>query len=139
MTCATKLLVDEELYHLDTCLAMIDERTCLWVPAAFSPRSRELVEAAFARRIEADEGEARRRLACNAWSPDGRRVLLPGGCPRTRLGLEVAGLEVREVGTDEFLKAGGSVFCMKLAHWGLAGAVPTGAERQASRPLDPRP
>ena len=68
------------------------------------------------RRIEVDAGEARTRLACNACGPDGRHVLLPAGAPITAKRLRAEGFEVIEVDTEEFLKAGGSVFCMKLQH-----------------------
>lgn len=110
-------LEDPDFYHLDTCFAALSEEACLWFPAALSRESRKLVSALFPRRVEADEREARGKLACNAWSPDGERVLLQKGAERTRRRLESAGFTALEVETGEFLKAGGSVFCMKLALW----------------------
>lgn len=110
-------LIDPDFYHLDTALALLDERTCLWLPDALSRSSRRLVEALIPRRIEADPGEARERLACNACCPDGRTVLIQRGCAVTNGRLRAAGYEVRELDTDEFLKSGGSVFCMKLLVW----------------------
>ena len=110
-------LVDPDFYHLDTALAAIDEHTCLWFPAALAPESRELVRALYADAIEVDENEARRLFACNAWSPDGRHVLLQRGARRAVDALEERGFEVCELDTSEFLKSGGSVFCMKLALW----------------------
>jgi len=41
-------------------------------------------------------------------------VLLQRGCERTSAALRAAGFTVRELETSEFLKSGGSVFCMKL-------------------------
>ncbi len=109
-------LVERDFYHLDTALALLSEDTCLWMPDALSAPSRALVERLFPRRIEADAHEARTLLACNATCPDGRHVVLQRGCTRTNERLRTAGFEVVEVDTDEFLKSGGSVFCMKLLH-----------------------
>ena len=58
--------------------------------------------------------EAHALLACNACCPDGRNVLMQRGCERTGAALRAAGFTVRELETGEFLKSGGSVFCMKL-------------------------
>lgn len=107
-------LVEPAFYHLDTALALLSEDSCLWLPDALSPSSRALVERLFVRRIEADPREAHERLACNGCSPDGRHVLIQRGCERTSARLRDAGFEVIELDTDEFLKSGGSVFCMKL-------------------------
>jgi N-dimethylarginine dimethylaminohydrolase len=109
-------LVSADFYHLDTCLALLAEDACLWHPPALASAARELVEALVPRRIEVEAAEARERLACNACAPDGRHVLLPAGAPRTAERLRAAGFEVIDVETGEFLKAGGSVFCMKLQH-----------------------
>lgn len=107
-------LVEPAFYHLDTALALLAEDACLWLPDALSPRSRALVERLVPRRIEADAREAHALLACNACCPDGRNVLLQRGCERTSAALRAAGFTVRELETSEFLKSGGSVFCMKL-------------------------
>lgn len=113
-------LADPAYYHLDTCLAPLDERTCLWTPGAFAPEGQELVRELFEEAIEVPDEEARGAFACNAWAPDpgdGRRpVLLQRGAPRTVAALAERGFEVLELETGEFLKSGGSVFCMKLAH-----------------------
>lgn len=105
-------LTDPNFYHLDTCLAMVDRETAVWVPGAFDSEGRNLIQAGFKRLIEVDPIEAKTRLACNLYSPDGVNVLLPSGAPKTRVRLEQSGLHVHEIQTDEFLKAGGSVYCM---------------------------
>ncbi len=114
-------LRDADFYHLDTCLALLDERTALWVPSAFDEPSRELVRACIERLIEVDETEARTRLACNAYSPDGLHVLIQSGSAKTHRALAVAGYRVVELETSEFLKSGGSAFCLKLA-FGISDA-----------------
>ena len=75
------------------------------------------IRAHFERVLEAPEDEARTLFACNAHSPDGETVLVQRGCTVTNGRLEAAGYRVVEVETDEYLKSGGSVFCMKLMFW----------------------
>jgi N-dimethylarginine dimethylaminohydrolase len=108
-------LVDPDFYHLDTCLALLTTDVCLWYPPAFTRDGQELVRALVAQPIAVREEEARRGFACNAAATGGRAVVLQRGSEETCVALRAAGLEVREVETGEFLKSGGSVFCMKLA------------------------
>jgi N-dimethylarginine dimethylaminohydrolase len=109
-------LVDPDFYHLDTALALLAEDACLWLPEALAPQSSELVRALIPRVIEADADEARRHLAGNAFCADGRTVFLDAGAKRTARKLQEAGFTVVALDTDEYLKSGGSVFCMKLLH-----------------------
>jgi len=110
-------LADPEFYHLDTCLCILDPQTALIYADAFDSDGLELIRHFFPRVIEAPEHEARNLFACNAHSPDGKHVLIQAGCEVTNSSLGDAGFEVIEVNTDEFLKSGGSVFCMKLMIW----------------------
>ena len=110
-------LEDPDFYHLDTCLCILDERTALIYPGAFGSDGLALIRKFFPRIIEAPEDEARNLFACNAHSPDGKHVIIQRGCLVTNAALREAGFDVIEVDTDEFLKSGGSVFCMKLMIW----------------------
>ena len=110
-------LHDPDFYHLDTCLCPLDERTALVYPDAFTDEGMTTIRAHFERVIEAPEDEARRLFACNAHSPDGETVLIQRGCTATNARLREAGYRVEELDTDEFLKSGGSVFCMKVMFW----------------------
>jgi len=110
-------LRDEAFYHLDTCLAVINRDTALWVRSAFSPGSVEILERLIPHLIEVPLHEAGSLLACNAHSPDGKTVVIQSGCDETNMLLRSAGFSVKEVDTSEFLKAGGSVFCMKQMYW----------------------
>lgn len=110
-------LHDPDFYHLDTCLCLLDETTALYYPGAFDADGLALLERLIPRLIAAPEDEARRGFACNAHAPDGRHVLIHAGCPRTIALLEEAGFRPHPLDTGEFLKAGGSVFCMKMAYW----------------------
>ena len=110
-------LEDPDFYHLDTCLCPLDEDTALIYPGAFDDEGLAALKGAFRRIIEAPEDEARRLFACNAHSPDGEHVLIQRGCTETSRLLQAGGYTPVEVETDEFLKSGGSVFCMKLMFW----------------------
>ena len=110
-------LTDPAFYHLDTCFCPLDERTVLIYPGAFDEDGLALIHHYFERVIEAPENEARDLFACNAHSPDGQHVIIQRGCTETVEKLREAGYEPVEVDTDEFLKSGGSVFCMKLMFW----------------------
>lgn len=113
-------LVGEVFYHLDTCLALLDEDTLLLHPPAFRPEALAALRALFPRWIEADPREAREQLACNAHALPARAgaatpVLLPAQAPLTAARLADAGFRPVPVDVSEFHKSGGSVFCLRLA------------------------
>ena len=110
-------LHDPEFYHLDTCMCLLDEETVLIYPPAFQPEGLDLIRALFPHVLEAPEAEARHLFAVNAFCPDQKHVVIQQGCTSTRNQLETRGFAVIEAETREFIKAGGSVFCMKLAYW----------------------
>ena len=110
-------LVDPYFYHLDTCMCIIDVQTVVWTPKAFSERSQRMIDGFFKRKIEVSYEEAKTTFACNSWSPDGENVFLPLGAKQLKADLSNLGYKVHELDTSEFIKAGGSVFCMKLAYF----------------------
>lgn len=107
-------LQDQRFYHLDTALAPLDESAALVVPEAFDADGKSLVQAAFPGAIAVPLDEAL-RFAANAHCPDGRHVLIQRGCPRTETALRQRGFLPVPLETGEFLKSGGSVFCLKQA------------------------
>jgi len=109
-------LVDPRFYHLDTCLAVVNERVAVAWPGAFTAEGQDLLRAVFPDLIEVAEEEAM-RMVCNGHSPDGRHFIVQSGSPQAVARLRSLGIKVLEVETAEFLKSGGSVFCMKLHHW----------------------
>jgi len=111
------LLDDPEFYHLDTCMCILNEDTVLIAPSAFNPEGLALIRHFFPVVLEAPEDEARSLFACNAHCPDQKHVFIQKGCTQTNLMLKKHGFEVIELDTDEYLKSGGSVFCMKLMTW----------------------
>ena len=110
-------LTDPDFYHLDTCFCPLEEDTVLIYPGAFDEAGLEAIRSRFARVLEAPEDEARNLFACNAHCPDGQHVLIQEGCEVTNGLLREAGYEVIELDTSEYLKSGGSVFCMKVMYW----------------------
>lgn len=107
-------LVGDVFYHLDTCLALLDDETVLLHPPAFRPEALELLASLFPRRLQADPREAREQLAVNAHALADGHVLLPAQAPRTAAVLADAGYVPVPVDVSEFHKSGGSVFCMRM-------------------------
>jgi len=110
-------LVDEAFYHLDTCFCVLDEETVLIYPDAFTDEGLKLINTIFENVIQASEYEAKKLFACNATCPDGKNVIIQQGCTDVNKNLRDAGFAVHEVSTYEYLKSGGSVFCMKQMVW----------------------
>jgi N-dimethylarginine dimethylaminohydrolase len=109
---ALTLELKTDFYHLDTCFCPLDPKTVLLYPKAFTRAGITLIRRNFKRVIEADEAEARDRFACNALV-SGKHVVIQRGSTALEEKLRKAGFEVHPVETGEFLKSGGSVYCMK--------------------------
>ena len=107
-------LIDPAFYHLDACFMLLDEGRAGWVPGAFDEEGRGILERLVPRLLEVPQDEAKGRLAANAVCVDGHNVVIDAGCPKTIALLEGEGFRVEPVDTSEFLKAGGSAFCMTL-------------------------
>lgn len=110
-------LQDDRFYHLDTCLCILNENTALIYSDAFTKEGLQLIHALFDRVIEATSYEAENLLAVNAVCPDGINVMIQQGCTDVNKKLRDAGFYVHEFSTYEFLKSGGSIFCMKMLLW----------------------
>ena len=107
-------LVCPEFYHLDTCFCPINEKTALVYPPSFAEKSLKLIAKVFPDLIEVSQHEAMDLMACNAVSFFGSSVVLHRGSAEVNKALRERGFEVYEVETGEFMKSGGSVFCMKM-------------------------
>jgi len=108
-------LEDPRFYHLDTALAALDENTALFVPEAFNAAGLELLHAAFPKAIALSEQEAL-NFAGNAFCPDKKHVFLQSGNTQLEDKLRSLGFSPVAVQSSEFMKSGGSVFCLKMAY-----------------------
>ncbi len=105
----------ERFYHLDTCLCLIDEKTALVYPPSFTEKSFELISHSFPNLIIVNQVEAMEQMACNGASFFGKKVVIQKGSEEVCKALRSKGFEVFEVDTSEYMKSGGSVFCMKMS------------------------
>ena len=108
-------LVTPEFYHLDTCFAILNEETVVIQPEAFRADDVQIIKKKFKRVLETDLHENMRTFACNCFSPNGKDVIVQRGAERFAEKLFNLGFHVHPVDTGEFLKGGGSVFCLKMA------------------------
>ncbi|HEY2203736.1 MAG TPA: arginine deiminase-related protein [Pseudonocardia sp.] len=105
-------LVDPRFYHLDTALAVLDDRTVAYYPAAFSPGSRAVLARLYPDAVLADDADAA-VLGLNAVS-DGRHVVLARRAVRLADQLRERGFEPIGVDLSELLKGGGGAKCCTL-------------------------
>ena len=111
-------LVDARFYHLDTCLAVLDDGNgpapaeIAYYPAAFSRHSQRTLRDLFPSAIICSEADAL-VLGLNAVS-DGCNVVLPAAAVAFGAQLRGRGYNPVPVNLGELLKAGGSVKCCTL-------------------------
>ena len=105
-------LVDPRYYHLDTCLAALDDTNVAYYPAAFSAASRALLQVLYPDALLASAADAA-VLGLNFVS-DGRNVVISQDARGLIGQLVAAGYEPVPVDLSELLKAGGSVKCCTL-------------------------
>ncbi|CAN5546233.1 arginine deiminase-related protein [soil metagenome] len=104
-------LVSEKFYHLDTAFAVLDAESVIIYAPAFDQAGLSLIHNYFQNVIAVSEVDAN-NFACNALALD-RYVVLQKGSEGTCDELRKLGFMPVEVDTSEFMKSGGSVFCMK--------------------------
>jgi arginine dihydrolase len=105
-------LVDPRYYHLDTALAVLDDTTVAWLPEAFCPRSRAVLQERFPDAVVAGPADAA-VLGLNAVS-DGRHVVLPAQAARLAAALAERGFVPVPVDLSELRKGGGGPKCCTL-------------------------
>ncbi len=105
-------LVDPAYYHLDTALAVLDDRTVAYYPEAFSPVAQAVLATLYPDAVIATAADAA-VLGLNAVS-DGRHVVLAPGATDLAAQLTERGFEVLPVDLSELLKGGGGVKCCTL-------------------------
>ncbi len=104
-------LVDPRLYHLDTAITPLRPGLAAWVPSAFDAESADRIRSVFPTRIEIGLPEALGSLAANGVVL-GETVVLEASAVETARQFRQFGFAVIPAETSEFLKSGGSVFCL---------------------------
>lgn len=108
-------LTHQDFYHLNTTLCLVSSKTCLVYPEGVGHEGMAILNTLFENIIEVPKEEAYApNFACNAFSPDGKVVLIQHSCDKTIRLLEDLGYIVIRIDTSEYIKSGGSVFCMKM-------------------------
>ena len=108
-------LKNPKFYHLDTCLSILNSTTALVCKEAFTPEGFELLESLIPNLLHVPLAEADAPgFACNAHCPDEKSVIIQAGNKTSNKLIEKHGFAPIEVDTSEFIKSGGSVYCMKL-------------------------
>ncbi|OGR47177.1 MAG: hypothetical protein A2X40_05450 [Elusimicrobia bacterium GWC2_65_9] len=110
-------LVNARFYHLDTCFCPLTPESVLIYPAAFEAASLELILKIFPIVVTANETDAVARMACNASVARSRTAIVQKGSLSVANHMHALGLGVCEVDTSEFIKSGGSVYCLKQLLW----------------------
>lgn len=111
-------LVDPRFYHLDTCLAVLDDGNgtapadIAYYPAAFSTHSQRTLRDLFPDAVIVSEADAL-VLGLNAVS-DGYNVVIPAAAATFAEQLRDRGYNPVTVNLGELLKSGGSVKCCTL-------------------------
>ena len=105
-------LSDPRFYHLDTCFCAINEDTVMIYEGAFDSDGLALIKHLFKNVISVSEKDAL-NFALNAVAINGN-VILQKGSTNTVDALKQSGFTPIEVDTSEFMKSGGSVFCLKM-------------------------
>jgi len=105
-------LVDPRFYHLDTALAVLDDKTIAYYPPAFSEAAQGQLRALFPDAIVVASADAY-VLGLNAVS-DGLHVVYPSAARGFAAQLRDAGFEPVGVDLSELLKGGGSIKCCTL-------------------------
>jgi N-dimethylarginine dimethylaminohydrolase len=105
-------LVDPRFYHLDTALAVLDDRTIAYYPPAFSEAARRQLGVLFPDAVLVGSADAY-VFGLNAVS-DGLHVVHPSGATGFAAQLRDAGFQPIGVDLSELLKGGGSIKCCTL-------------------------
>ena len=112
-------LVDERFYHLDTCFVSLGKEAVMICKEAFSDEGVAALKKLYKRVYFIPIEEAVEYFALNAHTlfnhqTNKKVAVIHQGSIYTVEVLKKEGFDVYEVDTTEFMKSGGSVFCMKM-------------------------
>jgi N-dimethylarginine dimethylaminohydrolase len=109
-------LINEKFYHLDTALGILNRDSALVVEEAFSSESMDKIKMKFKNLLRVPLDEASQFLAANACSIDGQTVFVEAGALKTQKLLKENNFNIVTFDTSEYLKSGGSIFCLKMLY-----------------------
>jgi len=109
-------LVSPHFYHLDTCFVPLSATSVMLCKEAFSDVGLEMLKAMFEtiHFIPLEEASTLFSLNAHVLLLKQKVAILQKGSMVTLGVLQQEGFEVIEIETSEFMKSGGSVFCMKM-------------------------
>jgi N-dimethylarginine dimethylaminohydrolase len=105
-------LVDPSFYHLDTAIAVLDDTNIAYLPKAFSPESRAIIERLYPEAVVVDDADAA-VLGLNSFS-DGKHVVIASRAVGFEKSLRERGYVPIGVDLSELLLGGGGVKCCTL-------------------------
>jgi N-dimethylarginine dimethylaminohydrolase len=110
-------LVSPYFYHLDTCFVPVNERVVILCKEAFDEDSFQQIKSIFEEVIEISRVDAIATFALNThciYNKNQSVALVPKGSTGMMEILKSYQFKIHEMDTSEFIKGGGSVFCMKM-------------------------
>jgi N-Dimethylarginine dimethylaminohydrolase len=105
-------LVDPSFYHLDTAVAVLDDSNIAYLPKAFSPASRAVIDGLYPDAVTVNDEDAA-VLGLNSFS-DGKHVVIASRATGFAASLRERGYEPIGVDLSELLLGGGGVKCCTL-------------------------
>jgi len=106
-------LIDDWFYHLDTCLAPINNQVALAHLPAFSKESANKIKKHFGKVIQTTEAD-NNQFACNMVTIDGKVIVTQGISDELKDQLRPYVDLISTVPMSEYIKGGGSVHCASL-------------------------
>lgn len=108
----TLQLIDPEFYHLDTAIAVLDDRNIAYLPKAFDEASLEIIRGLYPDAVTVSDDDAA-VLGLNSFS-DGRNVVIASRAVGFEASLRERGYTPIGVDLSELLLGGGGVKCCTL-------------------------
>lgn len=112
-------LINPKFYHLDTCFVPLSRDSVMLCREAFTEDGLTMISQLFTKVYHIPEYEAEKYFSLNAHAFDAhgtKTAILQKGSAITVDVLKQEGYNIVEIETGEFMKSGGSVFCMKMMY-----------------------
>jgi len=115
-------LINQNFYHLDTCFVPLSDTQIMLCKEAFTDEGLALLRLCFEEVFEIPVAEAIDTFCLNAHAIhnpyNGKKAaIIQAGSLEAKRILAHCNYQVIEVQTSEFMKSGGSVFCMKMMYY----------------------